>query len=116
MHQASAEGITTYPPSHHFAYVLYDEETGRDTLRIVKWGIRAFYYGEKGEKIEGLCWARDPRDGGTGDFPSDHITLGFLVSTETTGKDGKRRVTSALYTWRPGQSSAEEFKRVDTPQ
>ena len=128
--------FATYPPSHHFAYVLHDEETGRDTLRIIKWGIRAWYYGEKGEKIEGLCWGRDdPRYGGARDprgdqhhGGSDYITLGFLVSTETTGKDGKRRVNSALYTWQPSQSPVEreirareaqlaaEFTRVDTPQ
>ena len=121
--------FATHPTSHHFAYVWHDEETGGDTLHIVKWGIRAFYYGEKGEKIEGLCWGRDPRYGGTDDPPSDYITLGFLVSTETTGKDGKRRVNSALYTWQPTQSpvvdrtirgraarAAAEFTRVDTPR
>jgi len=95
----------------HYAYVafvLHDEETGRDTLQVavvghakVGWGTRWTY---DGEKIEGLCWARDP------------ITLGFLDSTETTSKDGKRRVNSALYTWQPSQSSAEKFTRVDTSQ
>jgi len=134
--QKNVVEFATYPPSHHFAYVWHDEETGRDTLRIIKWGIRAFYYGEKGEKIEGLCWGRDdPRYGGARDprgdqhlGGSDYITLGFLVSTETTGKDGKRRVNSALYTWKPTQSPVEreirareaqlaaEFTRVDTPQ
>ncbi len=56
------------------------------------------------------------------------ITVGFLVSTETTGEDGKRRVNSALYTWQPAQSPVEreirareahpaaEFTRVDTPK
>jgi hypothetical protein len=104
--------FATHPTNDHFAYVFHDEETGGDTLHIVKWGIRAWY---NGEKIEGLCWARDSRYGGTDDPPSDDITLGFLVSTETTGKDGKRRVNSALYTWQPAQSPAEEFTRVDGP-
>jgi hypothetical protein len=112
--------FATYPTSHQFAYVLHDEETGCDTLRICKWGIRAFYYAEKGEKIEGLCWGRDPRYGDTDDprgrasghGGSDYITLGFLVHTETTGKDGKRRMNSALYTWHPAQSSKEKFTRV----
>ena len=116
--------FATHPTNDHFAYVWHDEETGGDTLHIVKWGIRAFYYGEKGEKIEGLCWGRDdPRYGGARDprgdqhhGGSDYITLGFLVSTETTGKDGKRRVNSALYTWQMGQSPLEKFTRVDTPQ
>jgi hypothetical protein len=117
--------FATHPTSDHFAYVWHDEETGRDTLHIVKWGVRARY---NGEKIEGLCWARDPRYGATDDPPSDHITLGFLVSTETTGKDAKRRVNSALYTWQPAQSpvgreiraeqarKGAQFTRVDTPQ
>ncbi len=91
----------------HFAYVLHDEETGRDTLRVANliragWGIRGEH---AGDKIEGLRWARDIR------------TLAFLDSTETTGKDGKRRVNSALYTWHvTGPNTAGEFTRVDTPQ
>ncbi len=91
----------------HFAYVLHDEETGRDTLHVANllpggWGVRGTY---DGEKIEGLCWARDP------------ITVGFLDSTETTGKDGKRRVNSALYTWHvTAPNAAGKFTRVDTPQ
>jgi hypothetical protein len=94
----------------HFAYVLHDEETGRDTLHIARlgtrgWGVRAWF---NGEKIEGLCWARD------------RLTLGFLDSTETTGNDGKRRVNSALYTWQLGQSPFDpqnpNFTRVDTPK
>ncbi len=93
--------------SDHFAYVVHDEETGRDTLYIAtfnrpgSWGIRGTY---SGEKIEGLCWARDP------------ITLGFLDTTETTGKDGKRRVNSALYKWQPAPTDVERFTRVDVPQ
>ncbi len=91
----------------HFAYVLHDEETGRDTLHIARlgtrgWGVRAWF---NGEKIEGLCWVRD------------RLTLGFIDSTETTGKDGKRRVNSALYTWHvTGPNVAGKFTRVDTPQ
>jgi hypothetical protein len=111
--QKNVVEFATHPKNDHFAYVWHDEETGGDTLHIVKWGVRARY---NGEKIEGLCWARDP------------ITLGFLDSTETTGKDGKRRVNSALYTWQPAQSPVEreirarearaaaEFTRVDPPQ
>ena len=109
----------TYQRSRHVAYVVHDcqvvshahEETGRDTLHIAgfsarNWGMNAIY---DGEKIEGLCWARD------------RLTLGFLDSTETTGKDGKRRVTSALYTWQLGQPREKldwgaGFTRVDTPQ
>jgi hypothetical protein len=92
--------------------VSHDEETGRDTLRICKWGRRAWY---SGDRIEGLCWGRGPGDGATDDFPTDFITLGFLVSTETTDKDGTRRSDSALYTWKPGQGPNETFTRVDTP-
>jgi hypothetical protein len=101
----------SHQTTDHFAYVLHDEETGRDTLHvatlghagsIVGWGVRAWY---DGQKIEGLCWARDP------------ITVGFLDSTETTGKDGKPRVNSALYTWHvTGPSVPGKFTRVDTPQ
>jgi hypothetical protein len=108
----------TYQRSTRVAYVLHDEETGRDSLRVAAfsprgWGTNALY---DGEKIEGLCWARDRR------------AIGFLDSTETTGKDGKRRVNSALYTWERDQSPVEsdhrarvaqvaaEFTRVDTPQ
>ena len=91
---------------NYVAYVLHDEETGRDTLHIVGFsprnlGMNAIY---DGEKIEGLCWARDRR------------MLGFLDSTETRGKDGKRRVNSALYTWQIGKGPFEKFTRVDTPQ
>ena len=96
----------THETSNKIAFVLHDEETGRDSLRIAgfsprNWGTNGIY---DGEKIEGLCWARD------------RITLGFLDSTETTGKDGKRRVNSALYTWQLGQSPEEKFTRVDTPK
>ena len=104
----------TYQRSRHVAFVVHDcqvvwhahEETGRDSLHIVGFsarnsGINGIY---DGEKIEGLCWARD------------RLTLGFLDSTETTGKNGKRRVNSALYTWQLGQSPEEKFTRVDTPQ
>lgn len=97
----------THPTNDHFAYVFHDEETGGHTLRICQWGIRAWY---KGEKIEALGWA----DGASGGDES--ITLGFLDSTETTGKDGKRRVNSALYTWRPAQSVNGKFTRVDAPR
>jgi hypothetical protein len=108
--------IATHPTNDHFAYVFQDEETGGETLHIVKWGVRAWH---KGDKIQGLCWAGGASGG------DESITLGFLVSTETTGKDGKRRVNSALYTWKPAQSPVEsgnqarvaaEFTRVDTPQ
>jgi len=114
----------TYQRSRHVAFVVHDcqvvwhahEETGRDTLHIAgfsarNWGMNAIY---DGEKIEGLCWARDP------------IRVVFIDSTETTGKDGKRRVNSALYTWQWGPSLDTEqplsvrwrlgFTRVDTPQ
>ncbi len=98
----------THPTSDHFAYVSHDEETGRDRLHIGglgpgSWGVRGEH---AGDKIEGLRWARDIR------------MLAFLDSTETTGKDGKPSVNSALYTWQhvtdpyvPGK-----FTRVDTPQ
>ena len=99
--------FVTHPTNDHFAYVFHDKKTGGDTLHIVKWGIRAWY---NGEKIEGLGWAGGASGG------DESITLGFLDSTETTGKDGKRRVNSALYTWEPGQSSKEKFTRVDSPQ
>jgi len=96
----------TYQRSRYVAYVLHDEETGRDSLRIEAFsarasGLNALY---DGEKIEGLCWARD------------RLTLGFIDSTETTGKDGKRRVNSALYTWQIGKGPKEKFTRVDTPK
>jgi hypothetical protein len=116
--KANVVEIAAHPTNDHFAYVFHDEETGGETLHIVKWGVRASY---KGDKIEGLCWA----GGASGD---ESLTLGFLDSTETTGKDGKRRVNSALYTWEPAQSSVEsgnrarvdqvaaEFTRMDTPQ
>lgn len=102
--------FATHPTSHHFAYVWRDEEKGRDTLHICKWGIRAWY---SGDRIEGLCWGRDPRHGAADDAPTDHITLGFLVSSERAGKDGQRRVSSALHMWKPGQSADENFTRVD---
>ena len=107
----------TYQRSCYVAYVVHDcqvvshahEETGRDSLHIAGFsarnsGMNAVY---DGEKIEGLCWARDRR------------TLGFLDSTETTGNDGKRRVNSALYTWERdvnNPSWGTIFTRVDTPQ
>ncbi len=106
----TAENVTqfvTHPTNDHFAYVFHDEESGGETLRIVKWGIRAWYHGDK---IEGLCWA-----GGAGGG-DESITLGFLDSTETTGEDGKRRANSALYTWRPAQSLSGKFTRVDSPR
>ena len=101
----------THETSNNIAYVLHDKGTGRDQLRIAGlgtsdtvpgWGVRGM---RDGEKIEGLRWARDVR------------TLGFLDSTETTGKDGKPRVNSALYTWHvTGPSVPGKFTRVDTPQ
>ncbi len=102
----SVERYAAHQTMNYVAYVLHDEETGRDTLHIVGFsprntGMNAIY---DGEKIEGLCWARDRR------------TLGFLDSTETTGNDGKRRVNSALYTWQRGQSWDEKFTRVDAAQ
>jgi len=95
----------THPTTSRVAFVLHDEETGRDSLRIAgfsarNWGTNGVY---DGEKIEGLCWARDLR------------AIGFLDSTETTGKDGKRRVNSAVYTWQHGGFPGT-FTRVDTPQ
>ncbi|MDH3627381.1 MAG: hypothetical protein OES25_06955 [Acidobacteriota bacterium] len=99
--------FATHETNDHFAYVFHDEETGGETLHIVKWGIRAWH---KGDKIEGLCWAGGASGG------DESITLGFLDSTETTGEDGKRRLNSALYMWQPPQSAAEQFTRVDTPQ
>jgi hypothetical protein len=95
--------IATHPTNDHFAYVFHDEETGGETLHIVKWGVRAWY---KGDKIEGLCWAGGASGG------DESITLGFLDSTDTTGKDGKRRVNSALYTWQPAQSGVEKLTQV----
>jgi len=90
---------------HRVAFVVHDKEAGHDRLHIAgfsqrNWGMNGIY---DGEKIEGLCWARDRR------------TLGFLDSTETTGKDGKRRVNSALYTWQHGGFPGK-VTRVDTPQ
>jgi hypothetical protein len=102
------QNVTQYAAhqtTRRVAFVLHDEETGRDSLRIGafsarNWGMNGIY---DGEKIEGLCWAHDRR------------TLGFLDSTETTGKDGKRRVNSALYTWQHGGFPGK-VTRVDTPQ
>ncbi len=101
----------THETSNNMAYVLHDEETGRDQLRIAAlgtsdtvpgWGVRGEH---AGDKIEGLRWARDIR------------TLAFLDSTETTGKDGKPSVNSALYTWHvTGPNVRGKFTRVDTPQ
>lgn len=92
----------------HLAYVSYDGEAGHDTLNIIAlgrtsgWGYRGTH---EGGKIEGLCWARDA------------ITLGFLDSTETSGKDGERRVNSALYMWHvAGPNVQGNFTRVDAPQ
>lgn len=99
--------FVTHPTNDHFAYVFHDGETGGDTLRIVKWGIRAWH---KGGKIEGLCWA------GGGSGGDESITLGFLDSTEATDKDGKRRVNSALYTWQPARSSFGKFTRMNSPR
>ena len=99
----------THETSNNIAYVLHDKGTGRDQLRIAGlgtldtvpgFGVRGM---RDGEKIEGLRWARDIR------------TLAFLDSTETTGKDGKPRVNSALYTWHvTGPSVPGKFTRVDT--
>ncbi|PCJ52088.1 MAG: hypothetical protein COA70_13015 [Planctomycetota bacterium] len=103
--QQNVTEYATYQRNRYVAYVVDDcqvvwhahEEPGRDSLHIVGFsarnlGLNAIY---DGEKIEGLCWARD------------QLTLGFLDSTETTGKDGKRRVKSALYTWPWGQSAGD---------
>ena len=38
----------------------------------------------------------------------DTVTLGFLDSTETTSEDGKRRVNSALYTWKLSTENRRE--------
>lgn len=94
--------FVTHPRNDHFAYVFLNEETGGDTIHIVKWGIREWY---DGDMVGGLCWA----GGANGD---ESITLGFLDRVETTGKDGKRRVNSALYKWQPGRSATERFTRV----
>jgi hypothetical protein len=109
----------THQTTRRVAFVVHDcqvvrhahEETGRDSLHIAGFaartsGMNAIY---DGEKIEGLCWARD------------RLTLGFIDSTETTGKDGKRRVNSALYTWQFVQDPKKRdwdagFTRVDTPK
>jgi len=99
--------FVTHPKNDHFAYVFQDEVTGGNTLHIVKWGIRAWY---RGDRIEDLNWA------GGSDGSDDSIILGFLSIAESTGKDGKRRSNSALYTWQPGQSANEKFTRVDNPQ
>ncbi len=110
----------THQTTDHFAYVSHDEETGRDTLYITAlgrtggWGYRGMY---EGEKIEGLCWARGQDGPGDGRRRKRPITVGFLDSTETTGKDGQRRVNSALYTWHaPVHTVHGKFTRVDTPQ
>lgn len=103
----SKEHVSTFaahPTNDHFAYVYHDEQTGGDTLHIVKWGVRAWFHGER---IEGLCWA------GGADGGDDSIRLGFIDTRSTTDTDGKRRLNSALYTWHPGQSPAETFTRVD---
>ena len=118
----------THQTTNHVAFVVHDcqiewhahEETGRDSLHIAgfsqrNWGMNAVY---DGEKIEGLCWARDG------------LTLGFLDSTETTSNDEERRVNSALYTWQWVQPPERRdrgagftrvdwgagFKQVNTPQ
>jgi len=103
------ENVTEYAAhqtTDRVAFVLHDKEAGHDRLHIAgfsprNWGMNGIY---DGEKIEGLCWARD------------RLTLGFLDSTETTGKDGKRRVNSALYTWQLSGQFPGKFTRVDTPQ
>jgi hypothetical protein len=117
------ESVAQHAPhqtTDRVAFVVHDKEAGHDRLHIAgfsprNWGTNGIY---DGEKIEGLCWARD------------RLTLGFLDSTETTGKDGKRRVNSALYTWPRGKSAGDSsgttqplprrlrrgFTRVDTPQ
>lgn len=106
-HSTSSCPITT--DHTYVGFVRHNEETGGDTLHVAifgrakaGWGTRATY---DGEKIEGLIWARDP------------LTLGFLDSTETTDKDGKRRVNSVPYMWHvPAESVHGEFTRVDNPQ
>ncbi len=105
------ENVTEYAAhqtTNRVAFVY--KEAGHDRLHIAgfsprNWGMNGIY---NGEKIGGLCWARDT------------VTLGFLDSTETTGKDGKRRVNSALYTWQLDQPPEKldwgaGFTRVDTP-
>ena len=49
---------------------------------------------------------------------SEFRTLHNLVisAVKTRGKDGKRRVNSALYTWQIGKGPKEKFTRVDTPK
>ncbi len=92
----------------YVAFVMHSEETNRDSLQVAfvgraktGWGTGGTY---EGEKIEGLCWARDS------------VTLGFLDSTKTRDKAGKLRVGNGLYTWHDvrGRSGHREFIRVDT--
>ena len=108
--------FATHPTSDHFAYVFHDKQRGADTLHICKWGVRAWYHGEI---IEGLCWGRDASKEAPDDFPSDHITLGFLVNQDKSGKRSLKN--SALYTWRPDSESSpprstEKFTRIHPPK
>lgn len=97
----------THESSDHVGYVTQDEKTGRNRLHIAalgpgSWGVRGAH---AGDKIHGLRWANEV------------TTLGFLDSTETTGKDGKPRMNSAFYTWHvTGPSVLGKFTRVDIPQ
>ena len=112
VHQTTDHGARgTWKENYAYAaFVTHDGETGRDRLEIAfvghakrAWGTGGAY---EGETIEALRWARDS------------ITLVFLDSTETTGKDGTPRVSSALYCWHDvrGRSGHREFTRVDSPR
>lgn len=94
----------------YVALVIHNEETGRDRLEVAFVGHAKRGRGSggiyEGEKIEGLCWARDS------------VTLGFLDSAKPQGNDGKPVVSSALYVWHHvrERSGFREFKRVDAPK
>lgn len=102
----SVREFVVHPTSDHFAYVFQDDETGGDTLHIVKWGIRAWFHGDT---IEDVRWA------GGADGRDDSIVLGFLTGTGSTAEDGTRRVVSSVHTWRTAESGNGWFTRVNTP-
>ncbi len=116
---ASLEKVTHYVthPTYaqhriidHLAYVFYDEETGRDRLRVVQlsdgnkkrgnWGVRGEY---AGHKINNLRWANDA------------TFLAFMDNPETSSDD-ERSANNMVFTWHdePGRSELREFKRIDS--
>lgn len=118
----TVENVTQFIPhlthanheeNDHYAYVVHDETTGRDTLYLAlvnsgpenrgNFGMRGIH---TGHKIEGLQWAQNS------------ATAVFLDHQETTGKDGKPKVSSVLYTWHdvPGRPGQRGFTRVETPE